>query len=157
MCTTHANLSTSWYACNLKLRNRSSVRVNRSDTITALFSNKLYRLSKHCCIHRYPFPHRRLKTPGRSFKCSLMLMEFISTIFLSVYVGDSSSEVTGLNLKPTGMPDQKKNEKDSGNKHPLTTPSKGLSILLFKFSCEGENLCKKPVARLKHLSEVYFS
>lgn len=63
------------------------------------------------------------------------------TIFLSAYAGDSSSEVAGLNLKPAGMPDQKKNEKDPGNrnKHPSTTPSKGLSILLFKFSCEGEN------------------
>lgn len=35
--------------------------------------------------------------------------------FLSAYVGDSFPEVTGLKLKPTGMPDQKKTKKVSGN------------------------------------------
>lgn len=37
--------------------------------------------------------------------------------FLLAYVGNSFSEVTGLKLKPTEMPDQKKTEKVSGNRN----------------------------------------
>lgn len=56
MCAAHANLSTSWYACNLRQRNKFPARINRLDTITALFSNKLYRRSKHCGYTLICFP-----------------------------------------------------------------------------------------------------
>lgn len=117
MCAAHANLSTSWYACNLRQGSRFSARVNRLDTITALFSNKLHRPSKDCGYTLMCSSPLEAEDSWEVLLNALLCCWYSFRQFSTAYVGNSYSEVTGLKLKLTGMPDQKKTEKVSGNRN----------------------------------------
>lgn len=117
MCAAHANLSISRCVCNLQQRNRFSARVNRTDTIAALFSNKLYGHSEHCGYTLICLSPLEAKDSREVFQMPCCVKGIYSGNFQLAYVGDSFSEVTELKLKPTGMPDRKKTEEVSGNRN----------------------------------------